>query len=60
MVTKSLTVVGSGTATLVQMQGAPVAFPDEAVVEIRGASSVTISNMSITGPQDGILVFNSS
>ena len=66
VVAKNLFLVGSGPATIIEMGGAKVAFPDElsdnssAVMVIRGSEScgTTVENMTFSGPEDGISVRN--
>lgn len=68
IVDKPVTLVGVGAATVLRMQGAPLATPDEsastanssAVVIIRNANGVTISNMTLSGPEDGLQIRDSS
>jgi len=68
IVNKPVTLVGSGAGSTLRMQGAPLATPDEsaatasssAVVIIRDTSGVTISNMTLSGPEDGLQIRNST
>ena len=64
-VNKSLTIMGSGSSTIVQMPGTPIAFPDDgsdssiAACEIRDTSGVMLKDMTCTGPEDGIRIRDS-
>ena len=55
VLTRKMMIVGSGPSTVVR---APVA--SSAVLEIRGTSDVVVENMIFSGPQDGIVVRDSS
>lgn len=64
--TKNVNVTGSGSSTVVNFIGQSQSFPDEssdsseAVLELVGVSNVIIQNMRFSGPQDGIIIRNSS
>ena len=68
IVNKSVTLAGVAAGSTLRMQGAPVAAPDEsastasssAVLIIRDTNGVTIENMTLSGPEDGIQIRNST
>ncbi len=61
---RTLTLVGTGSGTLVQVAGAPAPAPDDAtddssaVLVVRDTTDATVRAMRFTGPQDGIQVRN--
>lgn len=68
IVGKRITLAGIGTGVTLRMQGAPSPVPDEsasgasssAVLVIRNTSDVVIENLSLSGPQDGLQIRNST
>lgn len=66
VVDKNIRLVGMGGGTVLQAQGSSQSWPDDstddssAVLEIRNASGVIIENISVSGPEDGIKILDSS
>jgi len=63
---RAVTLVGAGAATVVRSAGAPTALPDDGGLDdglgtlaIRNASGVIVENLTVSAPQDGILVRDS-
>jgi parallel beta-helix repeat protein len=64
LLSKSLRIQGSGPSTIIEMLGSATPDPTDsntrAVLELIGVSDVVLQDMRFSGPNDGLLVRNSS